>query len=123
MVNALQKITFGSVTITLVLALIVAQIGVKLSSFFFKTADYRFGWIVTLLIILLSVAVVFNILFRSQGAIDRKQIVIILMLTGLTTLAVIYLPKLVPELFSALPIYTDPMTSNGLNQLQSVVSP
>ena len=123
MVNALQKITFGSVTITLVLALIVAQIGVKLSSFFFKTADYRFGWIITLLIILLSVAVVFNILFRSQGAIDRKQIVIILMLTGLTTLAVIYLPKLVPELFSALPIYTDPMTSNGLNQLQSVVSP
>ena len=123
MVNALQKITFGSVTITLVLALIVAQIGVKLSSFFFKTADYRFGWIVTLLIILLSVAVVFNILFRSQGAIDRKQIVIILMLTGLTTLAVIYLPKLVPELFSALPIYTDPITSNGLNQLQSVVSP
>jgi len=123
MVNALQKITFGSVTITLVLALIVAQIGVKLSSFFFKTADYRFGWIVTLLIILLSVAVVFNILFRSQGAIDRKQIVIILMLTGLTTLAVIYLPKLVPELFSALPIYTDPVTSNGLEQLQSVISP
>ena len=123
MANVIQKITFGSVTITLVLALIVAQIGVKLSSFFFKTADYRFGWIVTLLIILLSVAVVFNILFRSQGAIDRKQIVIILMLTGLTTLAVIYLPKLVPELFSALPIYTDPMTSNGLNQLQSVVSP
>jgi len=123
MVNALQKITFGSVTITLVLALIVAQIGVKLSSFFFDTADYRFGWIITLLIILLSVAVVFNILFRSQGAIDRKQIVIILMLTGLTTLAVIYLPKLVPELFSALPIYTDPVTSNGLEQLQSVISP
>ena len=123
MANVIQKITFGSVTITLVLALIVAQIGVKLSSFFFKTADYRFGWIVTLLIILLSVAVVFNILFRSQGAIDRKQIVIILMLTGLTTLAVIYLPKLVPELFSALPIYTDPVTSNGLEQLQSVISP
>lgn len=121
--NPLQRITFGGVVFTLLLSIIVAQVFTKLSSFFFKTGDYRFGWIITLLVILLSVGTVFSIFFRSQGAFDRKNIVVILLITGLAVLTVIYMPKLVPEIFSALPIYSDPVTSQGLEQLQSAISP
>lgn len=119
--NFFKTLTFGTITLYTLLAVAVSQVLVFISNKLFGTEFVHLGWIILLLINLISVGIVFQIFTRD--GITRSSIVAIIVIAALAIGVDYFLPKLIPEVFNQLPIYTNAITSEGLSQLNSMINP
>ena len=111
--SSLKNWTFGKTILTVGLALIILQVMGMLSK---GLIPFKIGPIVVFIILGISVTMALTIVkLRLEGQeISQKDFFLLVLMIVITALAAIYLPKIVPNLFS--------MLSETSAQLQSLLA-
>lgn len=129
-----RSITVGNFFFFVVMSLVlVFMVSWLINTIFPSVSIVKVGTPFKFLIVAAGLTLAFYIITRRQGGLDRSDIFAILLLGGIMVMLFIYMPKLLPEIFSAIPSQTiipsesDPFTivgnvSNTIHQgIQSIV--
>jgi len=119
--NPFKAITAGNIFIIIGASLIIFQVFAKLSTLFFGTSDIRLGWAFTLILGFLAVMIPWIAIVKREGRLEKSDVVGIILIVAMILVILIYGKSFVPEIFSALPTSTEPITSNGLDTIQSTL--
>lgn len=88
--------------IVILLGLVVIQVGSVILSSFMDVEMLSLGWAFILLIAIVSIISIF-VTGRRLGQLDKKDIIFIIIQIVAIVVLFIYLPILVPEIFSSIP--------------------
>lgn len=95
-----RAITVGNTFFFIVMLLIIIFTGSFLSNKIFGTSIIPVGTPFKFLLIGAGLTLTYYIIVRHQGNLDRQDIFGIILVGGFIILAFIYLPKLLPEIFT-----------------------
>ena len=108
-----RGLTVGNSVFIIVIALVITYIINFFLNQFFGTKILPLGNPLRFLIIGIAIVSAFYIISRKQGALERNDIFVMLLIVGAAFALFYYLPKLVPEIF------TNPQSNTIISLLNS----
>lgn len=115
--------TLPNIVAFIVLALFSIYFGNFLLNQFFGTKILPLGQPLQFLLIGMGLLIAFYVVIKRQGALDRSDIISLLIIGGSITALIYYLPVLIPDIYSIAPInaaYTN--TNSPIHILYNVSS-
>lgn len=96
----LGNVTMAQVFAVVLFGFISIQILAKIFGKWFHILDIRIGWIFQMIIISFVIYLMFVFIVKKQATLEKKDLLILIIMIGILMALFFYLPKFLPEIFT-----------------------